>query len=123
MARLENLEVWKKSVILAKDIHFLCKSNKEMKRDYWLVDQIRRASWSISINIAEWVWRSTKKDTTKFFIIARWSAVEVKWLIYLSKAYKYIDLNICKKYKWQVEEIIKMINGLIKWLHASNTNH
>jgi hypothetical protein len=34
MAILENIEVWKKAVQLAKDIYVICKNNLHIKSDY-----------------------------------------------------------------------------------------
>jgi hypothetical protein len=53
MAILENIEVWKKSVQLGKDIYSICRSNSHIKNDYGIRDQIQRSAVSIASNIAE----------------------------------------------------------------------
>jgi four helix bundle protein len=53
MAILENIEVRKKSVQLAKDIYAICKNNPQIKNDYGIRDQIQRSAVSIASNIAE----------------------------------------------------------------------
>ena len=53
MAIFENIEVWKKSVQLAKDIYGICKNNSEIKNDYGIRDQLQRSVVSIASNIAE----------------------------------------------------------------------
>jgi hypothetical protein len=50
---LENLDVRKRSVDLAKNIRKLCKDNSYLKNDYGMKDQIQRSATSIASNIAE----------------------------------------------------------------------
>ena len=58
---IENLQIWKLGVKLAKDVYLL--TEKFPKREvYGLTDQIRRAAVSIPSNIAEGKGRSTAKD-------------------------------------------------------------
>lgn len=50
---------------------------KEFPKGYGdIVDQLRRASFSIPLNIAEGAGKSTKPDSGRFFAIARGSALE-----------------------------------------------
>lgn len=51
------------------------------KEDYGLTSQIRRASVSISANIAEAFGRTTTPDKNKFYDYARGSAFETKSLL------------------------------------------
>jgi four helix bundle protein len=51
------------------------------KEDYGLTSQIRRASVSISANIAEAFGRTTAPDKNKFYDYARGSAFETKSLL------------------------------------------
>ena len=53
MAILENIEVWKRSVQLAKDIYEICKNNSHIKNAYGIRDQLQRSAVSIASNIAE----------------------------------------------------------------------
>lgn len=53
MATIENLAVWNKSVLFAKDIYKLCEDNICLKNNFGLRDQIQRSAVSIASNIAE----------------------------------------------------------------------
>jgi four helix bundle protein len=53
MAILENIEVWKKSVQLGKDIYAICRNTPQIKNDFGIRDQLQRSAVSIASNIAE----------------------------------------------------------------------
>lgn len=53
MPILENIEVRKKSVQLAKNIYTTCKNNSHIKSDYRIRHQLQRSAVSIASNIAE----------------------------------------------------------------------
>ncbi|WP_235935284.1 four helix bundle protein [Candidatus Laterigemmans baculatus] len=72
--QFEKLLVYQKAVDFAEQI---CASTEQFSRGYgFLVDQLNRASLSISANIAEGNGRFTKADRKNFFIIARGSVQE-----------------------------------------------
>ena len=109
---LENIEVWKKSVQLAKDIRKLCKENVNLKNDYGIRDQLQRSATSIASNIAEGKDRNSDKDFLKFLTIARWSTSELKTQLYIIQ--DEISPSIFQKTLQEITDIHKMINGLIK---------
>lgn len=112
MAILENIEVWKKSLKLAKDVYVLCKSNDFLRRDFDLKSQIQRSAVSISSNIAEGNDRDTEKDYLKFLYIARGSCSELKTQFYIAEGFLSTE-----EFEITMNDIIsvhKMINGLIK---------
>lgn len=65
----EKLEVWHLAIELAKDIY---QSTASFPREekFGLTNQIRRASVSVSSNLAEGSARITKKDQAHFSTIA-----------------------------------------------------
>ena len=71
---------------------------------------------SISANIAEGNGRFTKADRRHFFIIARGSVQECVPLLELSRRRKLIDEPKHDELKAQLEEISKMLSGLINGL-------
>ena len=75
--KFEDLPVWKLAKDLTVKIYQLTKEQK-FRRDYGLVDQIRRASISISSNIAEGFERGSKKEFIQFLYIAKGSLGEVR---------------------------------------------
>lgn len=71
---------------------------------------------SISANIAEGNGRFTKADRRHFFIIARGSVQECVPLLELSRRRKLIDEPKHDELKARLEEISKMLSGLINGL-------
>jgi four helix bundle protein len=86
------------------------------KFDRHVVDQLKRASFSIRLNIAEGTSRYSAKDRRNFFIISRGSAFEcVAILEYLCESNRIaseIYLNLVSK----LEEISRMLFALISKL-------
>ena len=79
-----------------------------------LVDQLRRASLSIPLNIAEGNGRSHAKDRKNFFWIARGSIFECAPLIELCRREKLITEEKCADLKTELEVLSKMLTALIK---------
>ncbi len=75
--RFEDLPVWKLAKDLAVEIYQLTKGDK-FRRDYGLVDQIRRAAISVSSNIAEGFERGSRKEFIQFLYIAKGSLGEIR---------------------------------------------
>lgn len=111
-----DLEVWKKSVELAKDVYLMMMNNPKFSKDYWLKDQIQRCAVSIPSNIAEWCSRWTDKEFVRFLIIARWSTSELETQLLISKEIWYIDDLQFRKFCDNINNIQRMLNGLIKKL-------
>ena len=87
-----------------------------------LISQMRRAAVSIPSNIAEGRCRGTKKDFVQFLRIALGSCAELTTQLEICGR-----LSIIKEQEFsaifdQLQEIAKMLNGLIGKL-SSNTYH
>ena len=114
----ENLEVWQKSRILVQSIYKLTASFPSDEK-YGLSTQLRRASVSISSNIAEGSTRWSKKDQARFYEIAFGSLIEVRNQLILSNDLKHIDDKQLNDLREQIETIGRMLNAL----HKSQNNH
>jgi four helix bundle protein len=100
----------------------LVSTTEQFSRGYgFLVDQLNRAALSISANIAEGNGRFTKADRKHFFIIARGSVQECVPLLELARRRKSIDEPKHAELKSQLEEISKMLSGLINGLENRKT--
>ncbi len=115
----EEIKSWQKSRLFNKRIYEITNANSEFKKDFDLVRQIRRASISISSNIAEGFERNTDKEFIQFLYIAKASAGEVRSQLYLA-----LDLNYIEKMEFEelfndVSDISKLISGFIKYLNDS----
>ena len=117
----EDLVVWKKAHDVVLIIYKLLeKFPKEEK--YRIIDQLVRAVVSIPTNISEGFGRYTNKDYVHFLIIARGSVSEVKYLVLLSKDLRYISITEYNELKKELDDIGKMINGLINSLRNKQSN-
>ena len=76
----EDLVVWQKAIAFVKQV-YLITDEGELKRDFGLKDQLRRAAVSIPTNIAEGFERSSRKEYLLFLNIAKGSAGEVRSLV------------------------------------------
>ncbi|HRU49955.1 MAG TPA: four helix bundle protein [Candidatus Absconditabacterales bacterium] len=116
MGNVEDLKVWDSSIKLAKNIYFLIKDNPNIQRDFGLKEQLQKSAISVASNIAEGCNRGTDKEFIRFLYIARGSCSELKTQLIISKEIAYIERTICDKLCADIDNINKMINGLIQKL-------
>ena len=110
----EKLIVYQKAVDFADKI---CTATSEFPNGYYFLrDQLNRASLSISANIAEGNGRFTKNDRKYFFGIARGSIQECVPLLELAARRGFLNPELHETLKNDLEEISKMISGLINGL-------
>lgn len=79
-------------------------------------DQLRRASFSIMLNIAEGSSRFSNKDRKNFMVVARGSAFECAAILDYLYEVSEIDHDAYANYLNSLEEISKMLYGLIRGL-------
>lgn len=108
--KFEDLLVWQKSQDLAVSIYTMFKDNN----DFSFRDQIRRASISISNNIAEGVDRNSNADFARFLYIALSSNSEVRSMLYISIRLNFISKQQANELIEKTNEVSKMLHGLIK---------
>ena len=110
----EKLLVYQKSVDFADSV---CATTEEFQRGYgFLVDQLNRAALSISSNIAEGNGRFTIPDRKHFFGIARGSVQECVPQLEIAKRRGLISESKHTELKLKLEEISRMLSGLINRL-------
>ena len=110
----EKLHVYQKAVAFADEV---CTFTKGFRRGYFfLADQLNRAALSIAANIAEGNGRFTKPDRKNFFGIARGSVQECVPLLKLAARQQLLEPERHENMKADLEEIAKMLSGLIKGL-------
>jgi len=111
MFDFEKLEVYKKAKELNKEILKFLKENKQI--DSYLRDQLRRASISMVINIAEGSGKFSKADKKNFYTIARGSVYECVSLFEIIFEEKQISKELFDNFYNKFEIISKMLLGLI----------
>jgi four helix bundle protein len=118
MFDFEKLEIYKKAKLFNSEIrHFI----KLTKLDPTTKDQLRRASFSIVLNIAEGSGRFTKPDRRNFYIISRSSIFECIAILDVLKDEEVLEDNQYQKFYFQAEEISKILFAMIKNLSSSGS--
>lgn len=111
--KFEDIIGWQKGQDFAVEIY---NEFKEIK-DWGFRDQIRRAVFSISNNIAEGFDRRTDADFARFVYIALGSCSEVKSMLYLAIRLNYIENTKALELITKANEISMILRGLIKSLN------
>ncbi|OGF26590.1 hypothetical protein A2477_01710 [Candidatus Falkowbacteria bacterium RIFOXYC2_FULL_47_12] len=90
----------------------------ERVKSYSFKDQIRRASLSIILNIAEGSSRKSDLEFARFLEISIGSLNEVAACIDIMKELNKINETEYKKFMSEAEELAKQLGGFIKMLRA-----
>lgn len=107
-----DMIVWQKARLLFKELYELMRNSK----DYFLRDQILRATLSISNNIAEGFGRYSKKEYIQFLNIARGSANEVESMLFILQDVSSIDKTKLIELQGILSDIRNLLNALIQTL-------
>jgi len=115
MKTVEDLDVFKLSHSLALEIYEITKSFPEEEK-FGLISQMRRAAYSIPINLIEGAHRLSSREYRQFVGIARGSTGEIKYQLLLVKDLRYISeeeyIDLLSKY----ERVSQMLTKLSKTL-------
>ena len=118
MKRLKNLQVWRRSSQLSADIYRLTKGC----HDWGFRDQITRSALSIPSNIAEGYERDNYREIIRFLTIAKGSCGELWTQVHIGMEAGFILCTDGKKAAQEIEELSKMIYGLIRYYRRRVTN-
>lgn len=108
MNRFKNLQIWKRSVLLATEIYRITSLFPEEEK-YGLVSQLRRCAISISSNIAEGAGRQSQKEFKHFLSIAYGSLYELETQITISNYLDLLDEETCRQVSIEIDELQKMV--------------
>ncbi len=111
----EKLDVWKNARKLVSEIYLISRNFPEEER-FGITNQIRRASTSITANIAEGVSRSSNKDKSKFINIAYSSSLEVINFLILALDLEFISEEKYLELREKTEKITSQLNSFYKSL-------
>ena len=111
MFDFEKLEVYAKAKLFNK---FIYKFLSEHSFDRTTNDQLRRASFSIMLNIAEGSGRFSKRDKRNFYVISRGSVFECVAIFDYLKDIDNIKSDDFGFVYSSLEELSKMLYALIK---------
>ncbi|MCB8995394.1 MAG: four helix bundle protein [Bacteroidales bacterium] len=111
MFDFENLPVYKKAKQFNSAIsHYIRKS----KLDLTSKDQLRRASFSIVLNIAEGSGRFSKADRSNFFIISRSSIFECIAILDILKEEGSLMIDDYEEFYKCAEELSRILFSMIR---------
>ena len=113
MFDFEKLTVYQKAKIYNKKVNqFLVDNRLERNTN----DQLRRASFSIMLNIAEGTGRFTKPDRRNFYIISRGSVFECVAIFDYLKDLNAISETKFNEFYEELDELSRMLFSMIKSL-------
>jgi len=109
------MPVWLKAHKLAIEV-FNLTIDLPRSEDYGLTSQVRKSSNGVGACIAEGFGRSTKKDKSNFYIIARGSSYETQNHLHYGNNVGYFETQITQRLNKEYDELIHDLNKLIKSL-------
>ena len=114
MGSYKDLDVWKVSLEVVKEVYLLTKKFPKEEL-YGLISQCRRAAISIIANIAEGIGRQYKKDTLQFLHISRGSVYEIDALLNAALVTEIITEEEFKNIAPLIEKCMRVLNGFINY--------
>lgn len=111
--KFRELRVWQRSVEYVVNIYKLTGTFPSNER-FGLTDQLRRASVSVVLNIAEGCGAGTNLEFIRFLRMAQRSAYEVIAALEIALRLKLVDQNTLNQLTAEADELCAMIYGLIK---------
>ncbi|QOR62599.1 four helix bundle protein [Sulfurovum sp. ST-21] len=122
MVTHKDLDVWKLSIALVKDIYMLTEMFPPQEQ-YGLTNQLRRASVSVPSNIAEGSARNSLKEFIQFCYISLGSLSEIETQTIIACELDFVNREHSDKILKQIEIIRKKLLNFIKHLKIKGTNN
>ncbi|MCD6085775.1 four helix bundle protein [bacterium] len=119
--KFEDLEVWKLSLKITKEIYDLT-AKKDFSKDFNLKDQIRKAIISVSSNIVEGFEKNNNNEFIRFLKIAKGSVGEARNQLYIALAVDYITKKEFKKINEKLKNLANQIGAFIVYLEKIRKN-
>ena len=110
-----EMPVWQKGAEVIEKVYKLCLILPKSEV-YTLSSQLKRASLSITANIAESFGRKHSKDKINFYIYARGSAFEVQSHLLIGKKLGFFNESEVQEINIICLEIIESLNKIMKGL-------
>jgi four helix bundle protein len=113
MHNYKELKVWQKAMDFVVTVYALTKKFPKDKL-FGLTSQLRRATISVSLNIAEGAGRESGAEFARFLDIALGSSYESIVALLIAHRLGYCGLKESNALVEQAEELARMLTGLIK---------
>lgn len=107
-----DLRAWREAHVLAVKIYKVTQ-NFPKNEVFGLTTQIRRASVSVTSNIAEGFGRRSQADRLRFYDMARASLAEVQSQLLIARDVDYMDKTIFNQLAIMAVDAHKILTGLI----------
>lgn len=120
MFRFESLTVYQRAFSFSRTIYLLTQ-HWPKEHLFGITDQLRRASLSIPLNIAEGTSR-TKKDFQHFLLVSRGSCFECIPLVRLAASLKLLTDSQEQVFYNELYEIAQMLSGLRTSLNRTSVS-
>ena len=117
-----QLNVWRKSFVLVKDIYNYCDKLPDRER-YGLVSQMQRSAVSIPSNIAEGQQRNNKKEYRQFTGMAKGSAAELETQLLLAESIYEIESRQVRDKLTDVQKMLYSLSNRLETQPQSITNN
>lgn len=117
----EDLEIWQQGRKLRQDISKMTNDFPKGEK-YNLTNQMNRAARSVTANIAEGYGRYHYQENVQFCRQARGSLFELLDHLTVALDEYYIDHENYQEYKSKISNLVKKINGYIKYLKSRQSN-
>ena len=98
-------------------VYRIC-SVSELKKNFGLSDQIKRAGISVMANIAEGFSRKGNKEFIQFLFISKSSAAELQSHLYIALDQEYIARSSFDELYADADKVQRQISNLIKYLNS-----
>ncbi len=113
MINYRDIKVWQRAHALTLKVYKLTESFPASEV-YSLASQMKRAAYSIPMNIAEGCGKSTDPDLARFMDIAAGSASELDYQFLLARDLSFIDNQAYDELSSELTEIRKMLTAFIQ---------
>jgi four helix bundle protein len=116
-----DLKVWQRSIDLAERIYRLTEQFPASEI-YGLTSQMRRAAVSIASNIAEGWGRRSRREYSKFVLVARASNDELQTQLVIAERLGFGDAALLTESTATSNEIGRMLSGLYTFLQRPRSS-
>lgn len=113
--KFEDLDCWRSARELVK-IAIACCQREQLRRDFEIRGQLKRAALSAMNNIAEGFGRFGDRERIQFLNISQSSSIEVKSMTYVLEDADYLDQDEIALLRRKAEETKSLTLGFIRYL-------
>lgn len=119
MFNFEKLEAWHKAVEFADEVYAATRAFPADER-FGLTSQVRRASVSVSANLAEGSARSTRREFKRFIEISYASLMEVVSHLSIARRQEFLSQDGFQKLYDSAEKLTRILSGLRRSLRDTD---